>query len=147
MTGLTVFWAWWTLKPMVLTAISPYTEITQGTITKLKLRKLQQTSQFDPAHCVELEYLYQVDRQKFIATRYQPADTGPVSGTVTLELLENYHLGDRIPVYYNPEDPTDAILKPPSFERCSSGIGLLVSLVLFTIFLWAGAIWLRWPYK
>jgi hypothetical protein len=134
MTGMTFFLAWWTLRPMAAAIASPHTETTEGIITKLAVRKLPRTTRLAPTQGVELEYVYSVKEQEFAATRYRPTDTGPISGFIILEILENCHLGDTVTVYYNPEDVSDAVLKPAHFDR--SSIGPLIGVVIFTVVLW-----------
>ena len=134
MTGVTIFFAWWTLRPIVASITSTHTETVEGTITKLRIKKLPRTTQLAPTQCVELEYIYVIEGREFTATRYRPTDTGPISGLITMELLENYHQGDSVTVYYNPEDVSDAVLMPATVEPGS--IKPLIIIVIFTIILW-----------
>ena len=134
MTGVTLFFTWWTFRPIAATITSPHTETTKGKITKFIVRKLPQTTQLAPTQCVELEYVYSVGGKDLASTRYQPTDTGLISGLILPELIKNYHLGDRVTVYYDPADASDAVLKPAHFERDS--IIPLISVVILTSILW-----------
>jgi hypothetical protein len=78
-------------------------------------------------------YTYRVNDQDYRGTRLHVGDPDTL-GRVTEETATKYRTGTNVTVYYNPENPEEAVLEPASFRRVLpgfaaaslAGIGLLM---------------------
>lgn len=78
-------------------------------------------------------YTYRVNDRDYRGTRLHAGEPAPL-GRVTEETVEKYRTGANVTVYYNPDDPEDAVLEPKSFRRVLpgfaaaslAGVGLLM---------------------
>jgi len=78
-------------------------------------------------------YTYRVNDRDYRGTRLHAGEPATL-GRVTEETVEKYRTGANVTVYYNPDNPAEAVLEPKSFRRVLpgfaaaslAGIGLLM---------------------
>jgi len=81
---------------------------TPGTITRSEL-----TSQFhgSTTHEAQIEYEYQVGEKNYKSNQVRTRGTATKYRSDVAPLVEKFPVGQEVPVYYNPGDPSDAYLE------------------------------------
>jgi hypothetical protein len=98
--------AGWTLWQQTRTADFAETE---GVITKSTL-KCHSGSKGGKTYSLDVEYDYEVDGRKFTGTRYCYGEMSTNDGTWS-KVQKELPAGKTVPVYYDPADPSDAVLR------------------------------------
>src|SRR6185503_20135189 len=62
-------------------------------------------------HGVVLAYTYVVDGRTFQGSRYSTSESEE-SGSWAAEVVREYPTGARVPIFYAPDDPSQAVLRP-----------------------------------
>jgi uncharacterized protein DUF3592 len=81
---------------------------TEGVIVASRVTNDRPDSDGTVTHGVTIEYTYAVGRS-YRGTRYRGAPTSQ-SGTWASEVVAQFPVGARVPVFYAPNDPADAVL-------------------------------------
>jgi hypothetical protein len=100
---------------------------------------------------IELAYSYTVDGKRFRGDRMQVFGVSHKFEDDAQEHARQYPVGKAVPVYYNPDDPEDAVLEPgivPSASvqggRWASIGGVVVGVIVLLLALFGGR-WTRHP--
>lgn len=83
---------------------------TEGRITKSHLKEMRGAKN-SRTHILELEYSYRVAGQAFTGTRIHYAAIA-TNSNLWKRLQAEYPVGGTVEVYYDPDDPSESLLKP-----------------------------------
>lgn len=72
------------------------------------------------SHRAAIAYAYDVAGRTWSGTRVFFGDNAFVTGEAPYQRVEQYEPGSSVQVYYNPEDPSDAVLEPRAAWRVSA---------------------------
>jgi hypothetical protein len=120
---------------------------TQGTVVSSRVVESsyrdQDTGQWEYVENPEVIYNYTVDERTYEGYKLTPINSS--DGTPAREIVEKYPAGAKVPVYYDPDDPSDAALSKESsilgYVLLSIGIGM--SLIGLPFAVWAARIAMR----
>ena len=82
---------------------------TEGVIVASRVTNDRPDSDGTVTHGVAIEYTYEVAGRSYRGTRYRGAPSSQ-SGSWAAEVVERFPVGARVPVFYPPADPADAVL-------------------------------------
>jgi hypothetical protein len=112
---------------------------TSGMITHSLLVK-EAEEDTGPYYIADIEYRFRVGKTEYSGNRYRygPDSEGSKSAQ---QLVAEFPVGKKIDVYYNKEDPNDAVLSV-GFERTDwYPVIMLIAANAATLALWCWAIW------
>ncbi len=125
-----LFWSALTLLADGVTTVHVWRQLrattyptTEGVITRSEVRT-EPGDEGGTVHKLDVAYDYEVGGRRYTGTQYCYAPQGP-GGRACYEIRAGLPVGARVPVYYDPDDPADALLRP----------GVLGSHVVFLWFL------------
>lgn len=98
---------------------------TEGTITTSKVRKQHDTENGNVSY-PRVTYTYEVDGKKHHSSNIMAG--GEIGGINVESTLARYPLGLKVTVYYDPQNPKDAVLEPGN-TTFSKGMWLMIALV------------------
>lgn len=100
---------------------------TEGVVTASKVAEMPRI-RYVPPYQARVSYRYSVGKRRYISTALNFDGGGYFSRSEAQRVVDRYPVGKQITVYYNPGDPTVAVLEPggggDSFTL-SAGIGVL----------------------
>ena len=101
-----------------------------GTLTKAEVRDTGVGR-----YCADVAYLYRVGANEFTGSRIRASDGEYNFRDGAVQALGALKVGQIVPVYYNPAEPRQSVLRPGAgFQEY---ILLLVPIVMFAIGIWA----------
>lgn len=111
----------------------------QGQIVRSESKKVKKQREEDPTTVAtqpRVEYVFSVGGVEYTGKRIGVGDIAPGSPEVDA-VLERYRVGKQVPVFYNPNDPEEAVLErtAPARPTVMYGVAAAVVLVGFAIVL------------
>lgn len=114
----------------------------QGTITRSEVEAVR--SNKSTTYGLKVAYTYSVDGKRYEGSKYRSSAWRSGDAGFAEELVARYPLGARIPVYYRPGQPSEAMLQ---VGMGSAELFLLMVLLPFNLVaLWLGAM-VGWVWK
>ena len=118
-------------KVFEIGAASSWTETT-GRITQSGLaREIRESNEMERKVTVpKIEYEYQVGAQTMVGTRVNFAEI--LEGVQAKEARARFELGATVPVYYNPANPSEAVLErelPPVVHAALGVVAVMVAII------------------
>ena len=102
---------------------------TKGTIMRSYIKETQGSRRSaDPTYGPEIDFTFEVNGKTYSSDTYRYGDWGSSDRSLAESAVGRYVVGQQVVVYYNPNDPSDAIL-----ERDTQGMDLF-SLLAITPF-------------
>jgi hypothetical protein len=112
---------------------------TSGVITHSELIK-EAEEDTGPYYIADIEYRYRVDEKDYDGDRYRygPDTEGDKSAQ---EIVKEYPVGKKVTVYYDRQDPHDAVLSVGLERADLFPVMLAVAFNVAMIALWCWAVW------
>lgn len=130
MASLYGFWGLW--QQYQRANVSASWPSVAGFIEKAELKP---SDRWKSKAVVKLRYLYSIEGRQFAGTAiHQGEYSGDGTEVEATEAEEKYRVGRRLQVYYNPKDPSEAVLEP-GVAAAGEPLGktaFLLGLVLFS---------------
>jgi hypothetical protein len=113
---------------------------TTGTVTASKVGSRKETDMDGKSSYVnepQVTYEYEVNGVSYQASRISLAER--IAGADVQATLSRYPAGKSVPVYYDPDDPEQAVLERAVPPTVGKGVGLLILLILGAgLLIWFG---------
>ena len=89
---------------------------TQGTIitSDIETHKTHTKHGYSYTYGPEIVYTYSVNGQSYTANKVSYSTGSSSDVSYAQKIVNTYPVGTQIPVFYNPENPTEAVLEPGS---------------------------------
>lgn len=103
---------------------------TRGTVTDARIehnRKSKGWRQYWPA----ITYSYSVRGTTFLSTAIQLVSHAAYSEAEATEVVEQYHAGKTVSVYYDPRDPKRSVLEPGVMGSAYGIVALGIAILFF----------------
>ena len=125
----------WPVRTVRLAMASSTWRPTKGLVLKSYLDESSPDDGGDVTHSAHVRYSYKIASNRYESTRLTYRPTSGLMFSDALSLLDGITQGREVAVFYNPRNPSRAVLVPGSSTDGVVHLGL--SFVLFAVTLWA----------
>jgi hypothetical protein len=107
---------------------------TRGKVLSAHVQARQQAGEDEMLYFLTVSYQYVVNGEWLTGNRIALADDAGTTLQAWAERrLNDYPEGEEIAVYYNPAEPTEAVLHPVHMNTNWKNVGIAIGLLLFAI--------------